>query len=296
MRSTRLLLSLVLSLLAALAMPVAGIAATTLGETAPPGALLAACDDNTSIVQVSSSDGISYVVPAGGGVITQWSTRAGPSGGSLALQTLSQQSPSQFSALAESAVESPPLLVLSSYPTRIPVGGGARIGLRAVDGDPGCYSDAGVGDQARATLGAAPIPGGGPANFNSGLSGYRVNVAATLESDADGDGFGDETQDGCVGNGQRADDCVDPSVSIGKAPKKKTSKRKAEFAFSSDDPLAAFECRIDLSSFEPCTSPLKSKRLKRGKHIFEVRALDPNQNVSPTATIRWRIKKEKHRR
>jgi hypothetical protein len=42
----------------------------------------------------------------------------------------------------------------------------------------------------------------------STLPNQRVNVSATLEPDADADGFGDETQDQCVGSAGPQSGCA----------------------------------------------------------------------------------------
>ncbi len=64
-----------------------------------------------------------------------------------------------------------------------------------------------------------------------------------------------------------------PDTVIDKGPKKKIKAAKAKFRFSSPDAGASFECRLDGKPYKPCASPLKLKRIKRGKHVFSVRAV-----------------------
>ena len=73
-----------------------------------------------------------------------------------------------------------------------------------------------------------------------------------------------------------------PQTEIGKRPKNKLKRKKATYAFSSSEDGSSFECRLDGKPFKPCSSPAKLKRLKRGKHSFEVRAIDAAGNVDPT--------------
>ncbi len=81
-------------------------------------------------------------------------------------------------------------------------------------------------------------------------------------------------------------------TAILKAPKKKTKRRSATFKFSSTPAGLQFECKLDKRGFSRCSSPMKVKRLKPGKHTFKVRAVDGsgNRDGSP-ATVSWKIKK-----
>lgn len=87
---------------------------------------------------------------------------------------------------------------------------------------------------------------------------------------------------------------VPPETVITKKPRKRTKKRKAVFRFASEDPTAHFECSLDRIPFSACSSPLKLKRLKRGKHRFEVRAIDAASNPDPTpAQRKWKLLKRR---
>lgn len=87
-------------------------------------------------------------------------------------------------------------------------------------------------------------------------------------------------------------DSTPPATTIGKGPKKKTSKHKAKFTFSSDDPAATFQCKLDKKAFNACTSPKKVK-VKPGKHKFLVEAIDAagNTDASP-AKFAWKVLKD----
>jgi DNA-binding beta-propeller fold protein YncE len=80
-----------------------------------------------------------------------------------------------------------------------------------------------------------------------------------------------------------------PETTITKKPKKKATRRKAKFGFTSDDPEAGFECKIDKKAFKPCISP-KKYRVKPGRHRFQVRATDLFGNEEPTpAKFKWKV-------
>jgi hypothetical protein len=291
MKKAALAVALPLSLL----LPSSALAATEIGQLAPQAAGLP-CQENTGHASstLASARPNPYAVPPGGGVITQWQTRAGTGGGSMALQTLNQDTTNNgtFSVLAESAVETPAASTVNTFKTRIPVKGGEVLGLRVVTGNPDCRWS-GATDITEFSITPAPQPNSGPIMYPNGLGTTSINVSASIEADKDNDGFGDETQDGCPTKGNRQDDCIKPTVQLDKTPKKKTKKPKAKFKFSSDDAKATFECSVDGKAFKSCTSPLRVKKLKPGKHSFAVRATDGNDNTSKEANYRWKVKKKK---
>jgi CSLREA domain-containing protein len=76
--------------------------------------------------------------------------------------------------------------------------------------------------------------------------------------------------------------------------KKKIKGRTAKFKFVSSEAGSTFECRLDKKKFKPCRSPKKYKRLKPGKHVFEVRAIDAARNKDKTpATRKFRVSRRR---
>lgn len=89
-----------------------------------------------------------------------------------------------------------------------------------------------------------------------------------------------------------------PDTTIVKAPKPKTTKTSAKFVFAGDS-AARFECKLDRGSWAPCTSPTKYKKLRKGRHSFEVRAIDASGNADPSpAAVPFKVvaPKRSHRR
>lgn len=80
-----------------------------------------------------------------------------------------------------------------------------------------------------------------------------------------------------------------PDTDIDKGPKKRTTKTKAKFKFSSSVAGAEFECALDGAKFEGCSSPLKLKRLKPGRHALEVRAVVGGTEDDSPARYRWKV-------
>ena len=84
-----------------------------------------------------------------------------------------------------------------------------------------------------------------------------------------------------------------PETTITKQPKKKSTKRKATFEFTSSEAGSTFECKLDKEGFKACASPFKAK-VKTGKHTFEVRAIDAQGLADATpASAGWKVKKKK---
>jgi hypothetical protein len=196
MRSARTIL---LAGLCGLALADAAPAATTeIGRVAPAGAIGSACGA-CSYVQVANGAGSpSYVVPAGGGVITQWSVRGGRTigGGDLVgLRVFRPGAPSGgYFVVADSPAARPRALDAGWFRARIPVRGGEVLGLRlATAGDTAAFSG-GAGEDVVGDVVGDPEPGA-----DTGVvvknGGRRVNLAVRVESDNDGDGLGDDTQD-----------------------------------------------------------------------------------------------------
>jgi hypothetical protein len=135
-------------------------------------------------------------------------------------------------------------------------------------------------------------------------------IRATIEADADHDGFGDETQDQCPTDATTQGPCPvvtppdntppadinAPETTITSGPKAKTTAKIATFEFTSSQTGSTFECSLDGSPFAACSSPHDVLAKKSGSHNFQVRARDAAGNVDQTeATYSWKLKpKPKH--
>jgi len=86
-------------------------------------------------------------------------------------------------------------------------------------------------------------------------------------------------------------DEVPPLTTLRKHPPKSTSSRKAKFAFTSSEAGSRFRCKLDRGSYKPCHSPATYRKLKRGRHVFRVYAIDAagNADRSPTK-FKWTIR------
>ncbi len=207
----------------------------------------------------------------------------------------------QFTAMGTSEVHDVPLsttdpVEVYEYTTRLPIAAGDRIGLGTSVGE----------FPYRAAINASylmrinPLADGETATFQAGAFSDRyVLVNADVEPDCDRDGFGDETQDPQIapvascGFVAAPADTSAPDARIGKGLKKRLRTRRhratVKIRFSSDDPAARFECKLDQQAYKPCSSP-KRYRIKATRrfteHTFSVRAIDAAGNVDPTPAKR----------
>ncbi len=110
-------------------------------------------------------------------------------------------SASEFRAVAESPVVTPPFNSARAFPVRIPVVAGDHLGIYLLD--PGsCSYDTRpeFRDHYVYRHGDVPLNAVNTFEDEAGASGSRLSLLAQLEADRDRDGFGDETQDAGLGN------------------------------------------------------------------------------------------------
>ena len=92
-------------------------------------------------------------------------------------------------------------------------------------------------------------------------------------------------------------DTVPPGTWIRK--RMKVRKRTAKIEFFSNEPESQihFLCKLDRRRFAPCASPKSYRRLSRGKHRFQVVAVDAFGNRDATPAVRqFRIVKPRRKR
>jgi hypothetical protein len=167
-----------------------------------------------------------------------------------------------------------------------------RVRIRALPGDvlgayygagasPDCgHNEAGysyLGQNGNITTGALSP------NFSGG--GFRFSVDATLEPDADRDGFGDITQDGCPIDRTRQGACDrrPPQTGISSVtPLHRTNRIVVRFF--STEPRSTFRCAVDGPGMRACTSPF-TVRVAPGRHVVGVQATDRWGNTDRTPAV-----------
>ncbi len=175
-------------------------AATTIGQNGAGGA--GTCGAGNTFVQTATGPGVpSYAVPPGGGVISSWSFLAGSTPGEQDRLIVARRTGTegQFFVVGEGAVETMTPSSLNTFLVRIPVKAGDLLGLFTVDGNDCVVSTHTAGNADVYVPSDDPPPNTTFTGTAESSSGEAYNVSATVEPDADHDGWGDETQDKCPG-------------------------------------------------------------------------------------------------
>ena len=270
-------------------------AATTLGSTdfaAPAGA----CTADTTWVQGAPPAGTSYSAVSAG-VITQWRFRATDLT-QLKLKVLHYDGTgTSYTVKGASDTATAAAGVTSTFSARVPMAVDDVLGVTAISAN--CVAALSAG--AAGFWVAGDVAPGASAAFSISPT-TAIPVAATVEPDADGDGYGDETQDLCPTQASTHGQCVTapppgsavPDTKVTKGPTQ-TKKSTVKYSFASPDATATFECRlkgkgvhtVQLKRFNPCSSPQKYKKLAPGHYTFQVRAVSTSGKVDATpATVK----------
>jgi hypothetical protein len=250
-----------------------------------------------TLVQAASA-GSTYAAPFDG-VITSWGSRGWLSSISFKVARLGVGGTFTILAADGPRTYTGAAGELQSYPVRFTVRQGDVLAIQmpaslnhlCFPGDTGDSIGWRSGD----------VGPGASSSFEQTNPDESIPVQATIEHDADGDGYGDETQDLCPTDPSTHGICdvFPPETAITKGPKKKTKSKSATFEFNSSEAGSTFECSLDGAAFSACGSPMSVKVKKAGRHNFLVRARDSHGNLDTSeASWSWKVvkkhKKHKH--
>ena len=238
-----------------------------------------------------------YVAPADG-VLTRFSHQAnGVAGQVRAIVFADGSMATQKAVVAASPKVTVTANTLNSFAIRLPVKAGQRLGLGFTTNNMACAIPAGYGGDA--TLVKAPFDPDTSSAFVTAtvLSGgpgvtFRPNISAVLESDVDGDGWGDLTQDGCIQSAKVTATCPDTTVTRKPRHKSTRGKVKVKITFTASIAGSTFQCRLDgHKKWKTCKSPYK-RRLGVGRHTLQIRAVSPAGVADPRpAKAKFRIRR-----
>ena len=257
-----------------------------IGQTA--AATYGSCSPlNLTILAGQSGGAPTYDVP-GAGVLTSVSTHGNANGGSFRAVVYSTPGPNR-TLVAKSSVLTIAPNVLNTWPVRLPVPDAATLG----------YNTATVGASC-ALIGTSPNdwlamdvedPETSSTFYDYAIvDKQRPNVSAVWESDGDGDGYGDVSQDACPQSALSHDACPAPDTVLSKKPARHTTKRRTKVRFSSTVPGSTFLCRLDHRSAKPCSAPYKVT-VGPGRHKIVVIAVSPAGIRDPSpASVTFRVR------
>ncbi|WP_157545194.1 hypothetical protein [Nocardioides halotolerans] len=300
--------SLVLATVAALAVGLlapAGAGAVPASRVTPPrigqaGPAVAVCNATApAAVLAGGSAGPAYVAPVDG-VVTGFSHQANGTAGQVrALVLADAPSTSNKIVVAKSAKMTVSVNKLNAFGVQLRMRAGERLALWYSTNLMACLT---VGTAGDTSVASAPFDADVNPVFaptGSFVGSYRPNIAASFEPDADGDGFGDYTQDACPRSALTTAVCPEPDTRITRKPKHASTRHKVKVTirFTSSIAGSTFQCRLDgHKKWKRCSSPFK-RTLGIGKHRLQVRAVSP-QGVPDRrpATARFTITKAKRHR
>ncbi len=273
----------------ALSVPSSASAAVTIGSNlaAAPNGGASSCspgpctDAHRTLPAASQAQG--GLLATSDGVVVRWRIKVADNVSPVALRITRPGDSAIRSGAGTGPTVTPTANATSTFEVRLPIQFGDTVGIDCCN--PTALEAFAMTPDASYELWLPRLEDAGPTApfFSSPNEDSELLVNADIEPDADGDGFGDESQDLCPTDAAKQTDCDPPETTITKDAPKKTNKSKVKFKFTSDEAGSAFECKADKKPYKPCTSPKKVKRLDEGKHKFKVRAIDAAGNVDPSA-------------
>jgi hypothetical protein len=192
----------------------AATAAVTLGRTAQP---FQTCQPDDYFAQVSTTGGPEYSVPAGFGVITSWSFMGAASGSGTVnlIVWRPTATANEYIYLDRSPSETYIPEALRTFLVRIPVQPNDVLGLHTSEVVFCLLNDSSTtGDTVRLVETATEPAKGSPQNLAGEITDEDLLVSAVVETDTDRDGFGDDTQDKCVGTPGQFSGCPNTVTAI----------------------------------------------------------------------------------
>jgi pyruvate/2-oxoglutarate dehydrogenase complex dihydrolipoamide acyltransferase (E2) component len=161
------------------------------------------------------------------GVVTGITLKKGiaiPPWSDLQAHAVHQIGPTTFSRFAPSTMIHPTDAAgFESFNTRFPIAAGDLVGFSATGDFPVAATAPGAAETT--TYPNALNPDGTPGTGGA-FSNLELMLQAKVEPDADGDGFGDETQDQCPSNASTQGQCPVPTIAPPPAQKKKKKCKK----------------------------------------------------------------------
>jgi len=164
----------------------------------------------------------------------------------------------------------------------------ATIDTKPADASPGASAAFTFHASETSSFQCSLVPLGEPASFSACTSGKTYNALANGDYTFEVRATDQATNVGApaaysweVDNG--AADMTPPQTTIETKPADPSASSSASFTYSSNEIGSSFECAFDGGGFSSCpVAGITYSGLANGAHTFQVRALDPSENVDPT--------------
>ena len=247
-------------------------AATTLGETNNPFSGVT-CTGPSTYLQVSTGRTPSYSVPAGGGVITSWSTfaPAGQGGAQVKLGVFRPTGPppAQYTTVGASATKTLKAGSVNAFPTSIPVQPGDTLGLLIVTGGYNCIIiDTGSPQDTHAAGGGGGFLMWAPSTCTPIPPNRRGGSTWPPRSKRM------PTATGSVTSRRRR--------RSPRARRRRPTRTRSSSGSAPTIPARASNASSTRSRSRAVSPRRRSSTSMRGKHTFAVRAVDPDGHRDPT--------------
>ena len=214
-----------------------------------------------------------YAAPSAG-VITSWSHQAGPGPPELRFKVAHPTSGNGYTIVGETPfVTLDPNVVNTFDGIRIPVQAGDVIGF-AVRANGSCGRSGAEATGYGTSNNGDDVPLGTGDEFTP-VPLFQLSVSAALEPDSDSDGFGDETQDKCVGTAGAANGCPS-TVAIDKLKQKGDTRVKVAATVPGSGTLAVGS---------PSDPALASKAVRSLKAVTQTISSTSEQRVRLTLKL-----------
>jgi hypothetical protein len=208
--------------LAALVFIGSATASVTIGQVAPSYAATGC--SNCAAFQYTTDSGNSYTVPTGG-VITKFMMRSSTTAPTpletaqfFVVRPISGANFSMVKNLDPLPFAGLPADTVEIFPVRVSVQPGDLIGNHWSTSTVNGFFAAGSANTFKTSATISSTPSGTTFTATDALfpgsATSRLNLQATIEPDADADGYGDETQDGCPKNPLVHSTCGKPLISV----------------------------------------------------------------------------------
>lgn len=141
----------------------------------------------------------------------------------------------------------------------MPIAAGERLGVYATTGE--LAFEVADPEWTSGSIDGPPGAVGSQSTYQA-ADGYRVLMQARVEPDADGDGYGDETQDGCPGNGAYTGACPSPEPEPQPQPQPQPQPRPEPRPEPRPQPVPPQPAPIDVELEDALVLPLPTRAFR----------------------------------